>query len=321
MTERAIPLEKARAAAQLGLRLLTADGVAPDPGRGVALIRKAAQLGDPEACFLTASLAGSGLWLERDWDEALDCLLDAARQDHEAAQGLLRVLAGGPSGGPSVGERAAADWEGLRAGIDMAAWLESPAVKVICEAPRIQVIEGFLPAAACDWLIARARSRLSRATIYNQVTGGAVEDYRRTNSQCDLDIEAGGLLTFLVRARIAAMTGRQERAMEIPKVLHYRPGETFAAHCDYLDPETPAFQQELAARGQRSDTFLIYLNDDFSGGETCFTRLDLSHKGARGDALLFANVDAQGLPDGDTEHVGMPPTSGEKWLFSQWLRV
>ena len=190
----------------------------------------------------------------------------------------------------------------------------------ISDKPRIESIPAFAPPAACDWLIAQARDRLSRATIYDRVTGGSTEDERRTNSQCDLDVGQLGVLTFVLRARIAAITGRPERAMEIPKVLHYSPGETFAAHFDYLDPQEPAYAAELAARGQRILTFLIYLNDGFGGGETAFPLIDVAHKGAKGDALLFANVDAAGNPDEDTMHAGMPPTSGEKWIFSQWIR-
>lgn len=39
-----------------------------------------------------------------------------------------------------------------------------------------------------------------------------------------------------------------------------------------------------------------------------------------GDALLFSNVDAEGKPDAATGPAGLPPTAGEKWLFSEWIR-
>lgn len=68
-------------------------------------------------------------------------------------------------------------------------------------------------------------------------------------------------------------------------------------------------------------TFLIYLNSDFEGGETDFPELNLSYRGAPGDALQFANVDASGAPDVRTLHAGRPTRSGEKWLFSQWVRA
>ena len=67
--------EKLQAAVQLGLRYLTGNGVPPDPGRGVALIEKAAELGDAEASYFAATLASSSLWRPLDWDRAFDCLL------------------------------------------------------------------------------------------------------------------------------------------------------------------------------------------------------------------------------------------------------
>jgi hypothetical protein len=67
-------------------------------------------------------------------------------------------------------------------------------------------------------------------------------------------------------------------------------------------------------------TFLIYLNSEFEGGETDFPVLALAYKGATGDALYFGNVDSAGVPDPRTLHAGLPPTRGEKWLFSQWVR-
>ncbi|MCK5325562.1 MAG: 2OG-Fe(II) oxygenase [Woeseiaceae bacterium] len=298
------------------MNYLMGRNVPPDPARGIALIEKAAQAGDAGSAYLAATIASCSFWRPRNWDAAFDYLMSAAQLDHEPAQSSLRILAGGPSGDEVEGE----DWVGMRSKIDLAAWLAPPAINLVREAPRIQVIDKFVPASLCDWLIAQAAERLSRATIYDKATGGTTEDGRRTNTHCDLDIEACGVLTFVLRGRIGAITRRQDLAMEVPKILHYAPGETFAAHFDYLNPEEPAFANQLAQRGQRTDTFLIYLNDNFSGGETHFPRIKVSNKGARGDALLFSNVDAKGMPDEDTMHIGLPPTSGEKWLFSQWIR-
>lgn len=314
--ERAAQSGDSSATVRLGLRYLMARNAPPEPARGVALIEQAAQAGDAGGAFLAATIASSVLWRNQDWDEAFDYLVRAAEQGHEQSQSSLRILAAGPPGNKIEGE----DWANIRTEIDLAAWLAPPEVRLVRETPRIQVIEKFAPPAACDWLIAQARDRLSRATIYDKSTGGTTRDGRRTNSQCDLDVENCGVLTFVLRGRIASVSGRPDQAMEIPKVLHYEPGETFAKHFDYLNPTEPAFANELAVRGQRTDTFLIYLNDDFEGGETHFNQIELSNKGAKGDALLFSNVDAAGMPDENTMHTGMPPTSGEKWLFSQWIR-
>jgi hypothetical protein len=290
--------------------------LAPDPARGMTLIEQAAQAGDAQGAWLAATIASASFWQPRDWDKAFGYLMRAAQAGHHAAQSSLRILAGGPSGDNVEGN----DWEKLRRVIDLQAWLAPPPIRTILESPCIQVMENFAPPAACGWLMARAEGRLSRATIYDKATGGKTEDGRRTNSQCNLDIETCGVLTFVLRARIAAIVRRQDPAMEIPKILHYAPGDTFDNHFDFLDPAEPAYTQELAMRGQRTHTFLIYLNEGYSGGQTSFPKLGISHAGARGDALLFSNVDAAGRPAYDTMHAGLPPTSGEKWVFSQWIR-
>ena len=304
------------AAARLGLCYLTGRQVLADPMRGIALIDQAARAGKPDAAFLAATIASTSFWRPQNWEAAFDHLLHAAELGHDAGQSAMRILAAGPMAEPDTGS----DWRRMRTAIDLEAWATPPEPRLVREAPRVQVIENFLPRTACEWLITQARERLERATIYDKATGGTTKDSRRTNTQCDLDVEIGGVLTFVIRARISTITGRQDAAMEVPKVLHYSPGETFAEHFDYLNPEEPAFARELATRGQRTDTFLIYLNDDFTGGETHFPELDIAHTGATGDALLFSNIDAHGQPDEATRHAGLPPTSGEKWLFSQWIR-
>lgn len=308
-------------ATRLGLDHLLGRGRPADPSRGISLIEQGAEVGDPKAVYLTATLAASDFWRARNWDIAFDRLQQAAELGHEAARSSLCILAAGPADSDRATDHAGQDGVAtLRASIDLDAWLDPAAGRLVRQAPLIRTLDGFVSPAVCDWLIDRARERLARATIYDSSTGGTTEDARRTNSQCDLDIEAAGVLTFVLRARIAAATGRPDRAMEVPKILHYAPGETFAEHYDWLDPDEPAYLLELARRGQRTETFLIYLNENFEGGETYFPEIDYAYRGTRGDAIVFSNVDAGGRPDPATRHAGLPPTSGEKWLFSQWIR-
>jgi hypothetical protein len=72
--------------------------------------------------------------------------------------------------------------------------------------------------------------------------------------------------------------------------------------------------------GQRAFTVLVYLNEDLEGGETDFPRVGLRHRGRKGDALVFRNVDAHGQPDRRTLHAGLSPSQGEKWVLSIWIR-
>ena len=65
---------------------------------------------------------------------------------------------------------------------------------------------------------------------------------------------------------------------------------------------------------------LIWLNDDYEGGETDFADVGVRVKGGVGDLLLFHNVTGDGLPDQRMIHAGLPVTSGVKWMASRWIR-
>jgi hypothetical protein len=103
--------------------------------------------------------------------------------------------------------------------------------------------------------------------------------------------------------------------------MHYLPGQEFQPHFDIvINPDAPDYEEQLAKGGQRVLTFLVYLNDDYEGGETEFPALGARWKGRKGEALFFWNVAPDGALDERTLHAGLPVTSGEKWMLSQWIR-
>lgn len=73
---------------------------------------------------------------------------------------------------------------------------------------------------------------------------------------------------------------------------------------------------------QRIATLLIYLNDDFVGGETRFPNMNnLKIKPVKGNAVFFWVSDPKtGLVYSDTLHGGDPVQEGEKWIATQWIR-
>ena len=278
---------------------------------GVALVEQAAEAGEPEAAAMSATLWAIGAGRARDWSKALDWLLRAAESGSEQAAGQLKLLSA------SGKDR---DWRAMRARIDPGAQLRTPDQIVLSERPRLRVFPTFASAAECRWIIDRARPKLGPAMVWDEASGGAKVDPVRNNSALELRLAEMDVVTAIVRARIAAATKLPEAIFEIPQVMHYRVGQEFMVHHDFLDPDFAGHQADLARRGQRMGTFLIFLNDDFEGGETAFPEAGLAHRGRTGDALFFANVTPDGRPDPLTLHAGRPPTSGEKWVFSQWIR-
>ncbi len=291
----------ARAGSVAGLRALAKNLLTQEPivgSDGVAMLGQAAEKGDAEAAYLCALVAAQ--------DDALADRFVLARQHAAHAEERGWLLA--------RDERALLEKMGTTFE-DMAAPQALQMVR-----PRIAIIENFISQDLCRWLIGRAEPLLDRATVYDPEGGDRKED-SRNNSAAHFGFATSDLILHALRARIAATAKMPLTSLERTAVLHYAPGEQFSPHYDFLNPRFPTYAREIAERGQRTATFLIYLNDAFEGGETDFPTLGYKFRGKPGDAILFWNVDEAGEPDHDMLHAGAPPTSGEKWLLSQWLRV
>lgn len=309
-----------------GIQLLSGDGDLFDPQAGVGMLMQSAEAGHARACACMAAIAAAGVCQAQSWQASLDWLQRAADLGWRPAQAQLMLLsanheqAGRSAIGPGDLGAPKRDWSLWRKTIDIAAWLSTPDKEILSEAPRVRLYREFLPPSMCRWLIDRARDKLRRASTYDPLTGMGAIGNARTNSETDFNIVESDLPLLLVRARIAEATGLPTAIMELSKVLHYAHGQQFGAHFDFIDPVTPALAAEVRERGQRMATFLIYLNDEYDGGETDFPQIGLRHRGQAGDALFFANVDTNGVPDPLTLHAGLAPTRSEKWLLSQWIR-
>ncbi len=276
----------------------------------IAKVRADARAGVAEASCLLANLAGAGVGMPQSWPAALEHLAEAARRGSMSARGQLEALG-------SAEAKAAEDrWGALAASVRISDWMAPCEKRVLNAAPRAVAIADFLPKPVCAWLIGLAQGRTEPARVYAADGGAAIEADARSNSSMEFGWLNCDVVLLLTRARIATTIGVPVGALENSQVLHYATGQQFTRHVDYLDPALP----DVAERGQRIVTFLVYLNGGFGGGETDFPRLAVRHKGEAGGALYFANLDPTGAPDPRSLHAGLPPTRGEKWLFSQWVR-
>jgi hypothetical protein len=266
-----------------------------DPTGGAAQVLAAARQGQPEALALMSLLAT----LSGDWHSAMRLMREAAARGLGRAHEQLSLLED-------------------PARFEAAAWEASPRTKWLAEAPRIGVIEGLLPRALCDWIVARARPKLEAARVKDPVQGAQQAGYR-SNSGAGFSLLESDLVLQRVNARIAIASGLPLGNQEPTNVLHYLPGEEYRPHHDFIT-RSARNEAELAACGQRAVTALVYLNEGYEGGETDFPELGLQFKGRAGDALLFWNLTAEGEPDPRTLHAGLAPASGEKWLYSKWIR-
>jgi len=303
-----------------GVRLL----FGPEPEQAAVVLGEAMEAGSGHAAARLAVLSAAGVCCRQDWTTALDLLETAAGLGDRSAQKQLGLLTKdteiatrirlSPSHGPAV-------WRKARASIEIADVLISPPASVISHAPRAATIKAFVSADVQRWLILRGKAGLGQAMINDPATGIPRPDPMRTSAVTRLGLAETDLIVLATQARIAAATGYAFEHMEPSNVILYRPGQEYRPHYDFFDPASVEFQAEIATFGQRVATFLVYLNDDFDGGETDFPDAGLRYRGKAGDALLFSNVLADGQPDKATLHAGLPPTRGQKWLLSQWIRT
>ncbi|HTW34479.1 MAG TPA: 2OG-Fe(II) oxygenase [Rhizomicrobium sp.] len=290
----------AKTGSLVGLRRLAINLLSQEPIEGEAginMIRAAADKGDIDAVLVCASLSAGDIALPDRAKVARQCLEIAAERGSSRAREQLEFL-----------EHSATD-------IDARALPRHE----IFTSPLISVIEGFATPAECDWVMERARPHLHRAHVYNPSDGGFFTQEARTNSSVEFGIANTDVVIAGLRLRIRTLCGLDR--LEMSSILHYAPGQEFRPHYDFLDPAQPGHARDIERSGQRAATFLIYLNEDYEGGETEFLKLGWRYKGRKGDALLFWNLDPAGAPDYKTMHAGTPTTAGEKWVFSQWLRL
>jgi len=294
-----------------------------DVSGGAKLAAVTAAEGSGEAAYIMAALNAVGAAVPQSWRSALEWLTRAAEFEYGVARQELAALAEAPSVAAAIeGNEAIAPetWESLRRSIDVRRWLMAPAPRPAHADLPIALAEKFISAAVAAWLIEKARPNCRRAQTDDAATGQAQYATARTNSFADFPLPDSGVVLHLLRARIAACARIPVGNLEASSVLHYHPGQEFRPHYDFGDPAEPGYAKQVADYGQRVLTFLIYLNEDYEGGETDFPLVSWRYKGSTGDAILFQNVLPSGQPDRRMLHAGLPPLTGEKWLFSQWAR-
>lgn len=292
-----VPSPAVRAAAEAVEALRTAASAA-HAQRAISDLEKLANEGDSRALERSALFAAMGCGRAQDWGEALALLGTAAAAGSDFALAQQQVLAGR----------------------NIEEVLRVPPREVLSESPHLRVFRGFASAAECDWVIGRASERLGRAVVFDPNTGEQREEGARTNSSVAFQVADMDVVLEVLRWRIASALHLPVPLLEPTQVLHYASGQQFSPHHDYFDPETPGGAAEIAERGQRIATVLIYLNDGYEGGATEFPVAGLKFCGNAGDALFLANVGRDQHPDASSLHAGAPVESGVKWILSQWIR-
>ena len=174
----------------------------------------------------------------------------------------------------------------------------------------LYVIDNFLTAKECDMIIASVIDGLEPSTLTRPDKN---DPYFRTSKTGHFN---GDGLQKEVESKICDLLGLDEDTSETCQVQHYEVGDEFKAHWDYFHE---GVDDDFLKNGQRTWTFMVYLNNVKGGGATEFVNLGEKIYPKKGTAVAWCNLDKNGNPDEDTLHRGTPVEEGYKFIITKWF--
>lgn len=198
--------------------------------------------------------------------------------------------------------------------------LQNPQLEQVDTDGQLQLytLKNFMSPEECEKLIGLAESSLkpSGVTHYNG------DDYFRTSETCDF-VAIKDPMVQEIESRISKTIGICLPYSETIQVQRYDVGQEFKAHHDYFAPNTESFKKFATEMGQRTWTFMVYLNNTPKGGGTRFTKLEPEAKTfypEQGTAVIWNNLGEDGVPNIKSMHHGMPVEEGKKVIITKWFR-
>ena len=161
------------------------------------------------------------------------------------------------------------------------------------------------------------RNSSSCPMLWPLVYAGRIEELKKVGGErASILLAELSLVSRLTRrvAELFTQTGLEltEQHIEPLQLVRYVASETFTPHHDYHEPDADGALASSVQGEQRAFTVLFFgatLPAD-AGGETHFPDLGLAVSPRKGDALIWANVGADGEPNPRSLHEGRPPAEG-----------
>jgi prolyl 4-hydroxylase len=291
------------------------------------ILEQGARQGDTDALFTLAIWRLEGLYLQRDLAQARTLFALAARGGRGDALAIyIAFVANG------IGDKA--DWpEAMRllrafAATDDTAREQCDLIEMmnldehgapvamvtperLSDSPDVLRLPAIFTPAERAYLVNLAEPRLERSLVADPRSGRFMHDPVRTSHTAAFPLVLENPAIRALNRRIAAASGTLVTQGEPLQILSYLPGQQYHPHYDAL----------AATDNQRVLTMLVYLNDDYAGGETHFMPKGPTVRGVGGDGLLFRNVDVWGRRDLASRHAGLPVMAGRKLIASRWIRA
>ena len=178
-------------------------------------------------------------------------------------------------------------------------------------------IQNFLTNEECDKIIELSKGNMFSSKVYSQ-NEDLYDNKTRISQQCWLNDNDSFIKD--ITDKVKSYTNTHNNYFEELQVVNYKPGGFFRAHYDACVGNKSECER-MNYKGARYLTVLFYLNDNFEGGETIFPKINKLVKPEKGKAVIFQNVDNNGVIITQALHGGEPVKNGEKWIANKWIKL
>ena len=182
--------------------------------------------------------------------------------------------------------------------------------------PGVLVVENFISAAMCKIIRDHADSRAGvKLGVVDLASGKGVDSPGRVTDHVGIDGKPGEILSLFNIVYTSAMESFFKVKFEWyerPQILRYSPGGRYNRHADadHWVQET----QNWVRIHDRDFSVLLYLNDDYKGGELEFTSFNYKIKPKAGMLIGFPS-------DHRYLHAALPTLSGTRYVIVSWGAV
>jgi prolyl 4-hydroxylase len=182
--------------------------------------------------------------------------------------------------------------------------------------PRIELFDrpGFIPSGLCSALI----TLIDRGRRPSTLADPNGDNAFRTSETCDLNPVEPAVSDL--EQHLFELNGIDPALGEPVQGQRYTAGQEFKAHTDYFEPGGVDYETYTAVAGQRTWTFMIYLNEPEAGGATRFKLVDKIFQPETGKLVCWNNWRPDGTLNAATLHHGMKVRKGVKYVITKWYR-
>ena len=175
-------------------------------------------------------------------------------------------------------------------------------------------LRGFLSPQLCAQLIQLVEQDRRPSTLAD----AGDDRYFRTSETCDLNADEPAVREL--EALLAALNGIDPAHGEPVQGQRYDVGQEFKAHCDYFNPGGRDWDKYCSVAGQRTWTFMVYLNEVEAGGATRFKAVNKIFQPETGKLVCWDNRRPDKSVNPSTIHHGMKVRKGVKYVITKWYR-